>query len=80
MLRVTVLVQEINLTKSGSSLNRALPLKPDVTVAEIPEEVQEGEPNTFFTDRLNRNDVIIYPNPTCGALAVEFRSVLCSSE
>jgi hypothetical protein len=31
-------------------------------------------PEKFYTDRLNQSDVIIYPNPTKGALAVEIRN------
>jgi hypothetical protein len=30
--------------------------------------------NKFFTDKLNESDVVIYPNPTRGALAVEIRN------
>ncbi|MCL2417389.1 MAG: T9SS type A sorting domain-containing protein [Bacteroidales bacterium] len=30
--------------------------------------------NNFYTDRLNESDVVIFPNPTRGALAVEIRN------
>ena len=31
------------------------------------------QPETVYKDKLNENDVVIYPNPTQGALAVEIR-------
>ena len=36
-----------------------------------PEEL----PEKIYTDKLNESDVVIYPNPTRGALAVEIRNI-----
>ena len=34
----------------------------------------EDLPEGFYTDKLNESDVVIYPNPTRGVLAVEIRN------